>query len=162
MRGIKGTIILVASIAALAGCGTAASTSSPSTSSPSTSSPTTSSPATSTMPALKIITVSCGRYTPAQRARFGTNAVAGYVATITNESGAAMSQPQVDVNFVLGTTVDTSNVTGSTAPLAPGQSEQVAVDNVSAGGTNGNPADTCQVTGYGYYGPDGNWVKTGS
>lgn len=111
---------------------------------------------------LKVTTVSCGRYTAAQQAKFGTTAAAGYVAVIANGTAATVTQPQISVNFVLGSLVDTSNVSGDAASLRPGQSEQVAVDNLTPSGADGNPRDACQVTGTGYYSPAGHVSSTPS
>lgn len=166
MRARK-TLIVGAAFASLvvAGCGASQAASSNTTPATTAAAPATTAapPSTPTAAqALKISPVSCGLYTAAQQVQFSTNAAAGAVFTITNETSGGMNQPlQVDVNFVHRTTVDTSNVNGSVAPLASGQSEEISVDNL-IGSANGNSADTCQVTGYGYTTTSGQWVTSGS
>lgn len=94
----------------------------------------------------KITFTSCGKLTPAQQAEFGTNAAGGLTYRFTNEAAFAAS-PQVAVNFLDGSTVVASNVTGYGAPVGPGQSEAGEVDAV---GASGQPVrfGSCEVMDY--------------
>lgn len=94
----------------------------------------------------KLTFLSCGKLTPAQQAEFGTNAAGGLTYRFTNEAAFAAS-PQVAVNFLDGSTVVASNVTGYGAPVGPGQSEAGEVDAV---GASGQPVrfGSCEVMDY--------------
>lgn len=74
----------------------------------------------------------------------GRTAVAMAVNT-----GRKAASVQVQAAFLHGSTVDTTNTSGFTAVLLPGQRQQVSVDNVGGSGQPGRPSDTCELLGYG-------------
>ena len=116
-----------------------------------------------TQPLLKITKVSCGAYTASQKSALDTGAPAGFVAVITYTGPGTITAPQLDVSFIHGSTVDSSNVNGNAAQLSHGQSEDVVVDNLkltSAGAIAGTSSDTCEVTSYGFNSPNGQWVTS--
>lgn len=96
--------------------------------------------------------VSCGRYTGTQQTQFGTNAVSGAVVRVTNSSNDLVGQPQVTVDFTLGSVIDTSNVSDPSdtivPSLSPGQSELVSIDNLTGSGANGDVGDSCNAVKY--------------
>ena len=140
-RHIMAAAGIALALAALTACGGNAGTSS--------TPPAPRPPASSQAPAAGPFTVTltyCGKLSAAQQAQFTTSAAAGLIATAVNHG----SQPyavQASAEFVSGTAVAGSNVSGFGPVIDPGQSVRLEIDNL-AGETNGNPADTCRLTGY--------------
>lgn len=95
----------------------------------------------------KITSLSCGKLTAAQQNQFGTTAASGFVYKFTNSSASLTAAPKVSVNFLEGTTVLASNVTGSLTQVSPGQSGTGEVDAVDASG-GGLAFKGCQVMSY--------------
>lgn len=89
----------------------------------------------------------CGRFSAAQKNRFGTSAKAGFIYRFTDTSATFTGQPQVTVNFTTGATVDGSNVTGDSPSVSPGQNAEGEVDAVSSGGS-GLTFTACAPAGY--------------
>lgn len=94
----------------------------------------------------KLTFTSCGKLTPAQQSQFGTDAAGGLTYKFTNQAAFA-ADPQVAVNFLQGTTVVASNVTGPGTPVGTGQSASGEVDAV---GASGQPVKftSCEVMDY--------------
>lgn len=96
----------------------------------------------------------CGNLSAAQQAQFGTTASAGLTYAFVNGS-AGLAAPKVEVNFLDGTTVVASNVSGAGLdPIGPGQSGSGEVDAVGDSGQDVT-FTSCQVTGYAVVGSDG-------
>ncbi len=135
-----------------------------------TSAPATHPPASSQAPAAGPFTVTltyCGKLSTAQQTQFSTNGTAGAVVTAVNH-GTAPYRVQVQAEFIAGTTVAGDNVTGYSALIGPGQSQQLEADQYPP---PANPSDTCKLIGYavqsasgsGLTGPfEGGWPLTGS
>lgn len=89
----------------------------------------------------------CGPFSSARRQRLGTTAHGGLVYRFANESQSVTGAPSLRVNFLRGTSVVASNVSGGSGPIAPGQS---AVAEVDAVGGSGQPVAFrgCQLISY--------------
>lgn len=95
----------------------------------------------------KIKPLHCGRFSKAQRARFGTTAKGGLVYRFANVSAGMAGSPSLTVNFTTGSDVAGSNVTGSDTSVGPGQSAEGEVDALN--GSGGNLHFTgCDLTEY--------------
>jgi hypothetical protein len=89
----------------------------------------------------------CGKLTTAQQAAYGTSAAAGLVYKFANHSNTLVAAPKVNVDFLSGTTVAGSNVTGQLTQVSPGQTGTGEVD--ALGQSGGNLSFTgCQVMSY--------------
>jgi hypothetical protein len=95
----------------------------------------------------------CGKLSARQKQRYGTNATAGVILTITRQPGHGALEFSVSADFVHGSVIQSSNVTGRSAiALAAGQSTNAEIDNL-VGSTGGDPADRCRLTGYAAFTP---------
>lgn len=102
----------------------------------------------------KITPVKCGRYTAAEQDKFGTSADGGFIFKYTNVSNTLTDQPNLEVNFLKGSTVVGNNVTGHVLDVDPGQSAEASVNAVSGGGGSLS-FDTCEMMDYGLIGGSG-------
>lgn len=84
----------------------------------------------------RITPVSCGAYTPAEQAKFGTNAKGGLIYRYTNVSNSLTGAPALTVDFLNGSDVLGANVTGNAPDIGPGQSAEGHVDALDGSGQN--------------------------
>lgn len=99
----------------------------------------------------RITAVSCGPYTAAQQAKFGTNAKGGLVYRYANVSNSLTGAPSLEVDFLSGANVLGSNVTGNAPDIGPGQTAEGYVDALDGSGQN-LTFSGCELMQYGLRG----------
>ena len=95
----------------------------------------------------KITPLTCGTYTAAQQAQFGTGDKGGLVYRYTNVSNTLTDAPILSVDFLRGTNAIGSNVSGTLIQVGPGQSAEATVTATSGGGTD-LTGYTCELMSY--------------